>query len=398
MGRDDHHPAARAGAHGRIDDIEVLRAIAIGLVLTHHAQGDLIPWVSGADGPFGFWSGVDLFFAISGFVIGRSLLPTLPPPREHRAFLNTALSFWVRRAWRLLPSAWLWLIVAILASVFFNRSGVFGPLEANLRGAAAAALNLANFNFVYTFARRPSGAVFHYWSLSLEEQFYLVLPFVMFLARSRLPMVLVAIAASQFLIKRTGETSDLLMLEVRSDALCLGVLLAIWSRQADWRRREPVFLGSPLCRWLLLPAFLLVFALITGPAFSPYRFTVGLLAVFAAAIVWVASYDRDYLFPPGALKRALCWVGTRSYGVYLIHVPVYFAARELWFRLRPEVLQPGPQHAALLLATSLPLVAILAELNFRLVEDPLRRYGARIADRIRRSDVAEVRCAAQKAG
>ena len=74
-------------AHGRIDDIEVLRAMAIGMVLIQHVGGTLAPWVNPLmGGPifgrFGFWSGVDLFLVISGFVIGRSLLPTLPrPPR-----------------------------------------------------------------------------------------------------------------------------------------------------------------------------------------------------------------------------------------------------------------------------------------------------------------------------
>lgn len=391
MGGDNTSSGAPRRANGRILDIEVLRAFAIGMVVVHHAAGNLIPWLSGAEGPlyghFGFGAGVDLFLAISGFVIARSLLPILPPTNEPLAFFNTALAFWIRRAWRLLPSAWLWLAIPLAASVVFNRSGAFGSFQANFAGAAAAVLNVANAHFAYTFARYPPGAVFPYWSLSLEEQFYLALPFVIFFARGRLPIVLVAIVAAQFFIKRLGAMGDLQFATTKSDALCLGVLLAIWSRGAEYRRNEPVMLATPLGRWLLPPAFLLVFALTGGPMFGLPRYTVGLLAVFGAAIVWVASYDRDYLFPPGRLKRALCWVGGRSYGIYLIHVPVYFATREFWSRIWPAALQPGPHHMALLLATSLPLIAILAELNFRLVEDPLRRRGARIAERVRRREL-----------
>lgn len=146
-----------------------------------------------------------------------------------------------------------------------------------------------------------------------------------------------------------------------------------------------------------MPAFLFVFAFVDGPASGTPRYTVGLLAVLAVAIVWVASYNRDYLFPPGPLKRALCWVGSRSYAIYLIHVPIYFATRELWSRAWPVILQPGPHHKALLLATSLPVVVLLAELNFRFVEDPLRRRGARIAERIQRRDRSDLTGAVQNA-
>jgi peptidoglycan/LPS O-acetylase OafA/YrhL len=242
------------------------------------------------------------------------------------------------------------------------------------------------------------GALFPYWSLSLEEQFYLALPIVAFLARGRLPTVLVAIAASQFLLRRTGPFGDLMLAALRSDGLALGVLLAIWSRRADYRLREPTILRAPLSRWLLPPACALALALVHGPALGYPNCTMGLVAALSAAIVWVASYDCDYLFPPGRFKRALCWLGARSYGVYVIHVPVYFATREFWLRVHPEVLQPGRHHAALLLATSLPLIVLLAELNFRLVEDPLRRYGAAVADRIRRRRSGNLAGAVQNAG
>ena len=103
----------------------------------------------------------------------------------------------------------------------------------------------------------------------------------------------------------------------------------------------------------------------------------------SAGIVWLASYDRDYILPQGRLKQALCWMGARSYAIYLIHIPAFYATREFWFRLRPEVLTPGWGHLALLLGTALPLVFVAAELNYRFIERPLRQYGAGLADRLR---------------
>jgi peptidoglycan/LPS O-acetylase OafA/YrhL len=379
----DREPSGRR----RIDDIEVLRAFAVGLVLVEHARINLIPWVGGVHEPlyrhFGFWSGVDLFFAISGFVIARSLLPTLPPARRTGDYFNASLAFWVRRAWRLLPSAWLWLAVILVCAAVFNRSGAFQPMRANIEGAAAAVLNLQNFRTAHIFMKAPLGAAFPYWSLSLEEQFYLVLPFLIFLARRRLPLVLVVIVAAQFFIRRHGAFSNVLMNMTKSDAISLGVLLAIWSSRPSYARFEPRALRPWPIRAVLPPLLLVIFSWLSSDAYGTPNFQVGLIAVLSAAFVWLASFDGDYIFPPGRLKRLLCWMGARSYAIYLIHIPAFFATREFWFRLRPEVLNPGPGHLEVLLATGLPLLFVLAELNYRFVERPLRRYGAGVAERMR---------------
>lgn len=371
---------------GRIDDIEVLRAIAIGMVLVEHAAGVLIPWLPWHGGPlygrFGFWSGVDLFFVISGFVIGRSLLPTLPPASDRAAYFATTLRFWSRRAWRLAPSAWLWLIIPTAATVLFNRSGAFGDLWASVKCAGMAFVGLANVHFANVFLREPGGVMTHYWSLSLEEQFYLVLPLLVFLSGRRLPWVLALIVLVQVPLKRMGSGASVLLDSTRTDALALGVLLSIWSRTALYARLQPRWLKPWPMRLLLPLAFLLVFAKASCIQADPSRFLVAEIALLGAAIVWVASYDGDYLLPPGPLKRAACWMGARSYAIYLIHVPAYMAAREIWFRLSPDVLKPGPHHFAILLATGVPLTLALAELNFRFVEDPLRRRGARITERM----------------
>lgn len=373
---------ARRNGNARIDDIEVLRAFAVGLVLIQHMPVNLVPFAP-QHAHLGFWSGVDLFFAVSGFVIARSLLPLLPPTNDRRAYIRTTLSFWTRRALRLLPSAWLWLAVTVTASAVFNQSGAFGPFRANVSGAVAAILYYANFHEAFGFGRFSLGAVFHYWSLSLEEQFYLALPLVIFLARGRLPTVLIAIVASQFFIRRVGPWGDLLFAHIRCDALSLGVLLAIWSQSAAYRHAEPTALSSPLSRWLLPPALALLLAMVAGPMLGLPRCTMALVAFVAAGIVWIASYNRDYLIPPGRVKRVLCWIGARSYAIYLIHVPAYAATVELWTHLRPSVTRPGLHHAPMLIATALPLILALAELNFRFVESPLRAYGARFAERIR---------------
>jgi peptidoglycan/LPS O-acetylase OafA/YrhL len=385
------------GLHRRIDDIEVLRAFAIGLVLVEHVRFNLFPWVSGSREwlylHFGFWSGVDLFLVISGFVIGRSLLPLLAEARDGADFFNVTLSFWVRRAFRLLPSAWAWLLVIVAGSAAFNRSGAFEPFRATLNSAVAGALDYANLRTVFVFNHGMVGGAFHYWSLSLEEQFYLALPLLVYLVRRRLALALALIAGAQLFLDRTANDAVLLN-QFRSDALSLGVLLSLWAGRPSWRRVQPAILDRPLLRYLLPPVMLLVFSALTGAAWSPAHFRVGMAALMGTVLVWIASYDRDLLFPPGALKRFFCWMGARSYGLYLIHVPAYFAAREIWFRVSPRYQEGTLAHALILGATGLTLLVVGAELSFRFIETPFRRRGARIAEAIRNRHAAAAGLAA----
>ena len=97
----------------RIMDIELLRGIAVLGVLFHHLQDSLfaapVPLLQAITAWGQPWWGVDLFFAISGFVIARSLIPALQGCSTRQEYWQQTRNFWLRRAFRLLPSAWLWL-------------------------------------------------------------------------------------------------------------------------------------------------------------------------------------------------------------------------------------------------------------------------------------------------
>ena len=377
----DHAPSRRIG------DIEMLRGVAVLFVILHHAHGDLVHWPSRVLGGlftyFEFWSGVDLFFAISGFVIARSLLPTLEACAGNAAYLQAVLAFWIRRAWRLLPSAWLWLAIALVLSLLFNRSGVFGPPEANVATTIAALANVQNFHGVVTFGASPSGTSFVYWSLSLEEQFYILLPIAAFVLRRHLPWLIGALVLAQLFTPR-----GLLLMFARTDAILLGVLIAIWERQPTFRLFEPTGLrDSRFAGPALLAAALLGLATLSSDALHIVWFRVGLIALIAAVLVFIAAQDRHYLWPEGRTKRVMMWLGSRSYGLYLIHIPTYFFTRELWFRLAGEEL--GPAYTLPVVATALPLLLLLSEFNYRLVEAPLRRRGTAIAARFAARPVLE---------
>ena len=368
----------------RIDDIEWLRAVAILGVLSDHAQGALFTWGTGwyawLISNLNFGAGVDIFFAISGFVIARSLIPLLlASPLSGISFLSKVGSFWTARAFRLLPSAWLWLGLMLLASWGFNATGAFSSFHANAMATLAGLLQVANFRFADSFASYPYGASFAYWSLSLEEQFYLALPLLLLLLRKRIVVLLFFVIIFQCLIPR-----NLILMATRTDALAWGVLLAIFSESSLFTRAEPRTLADR--RWLqCLISLILIFSI--GKIFSMESIAIGhrvsLVAILAALLVWLAAYDRNYLSGANScLKSFMLWTGQRSYAIYLIHIPVYFSVREAWFRLNGSEAQGGVIQFIVFFLAAAILIATLAEANFRLVEMPLRKVGKRLAARI----------------
>ncbi|WP_371133344.1 acyltransferase family protein [Pseudomonas sp.] len=364
----------------RIADIEVLRAVAVLFVIFQHA-GSLFPWTSPVletlYAYLGGTFGVDLFFAVSGFVIARDLIPRLLGAPDRATAWKTMLAFWLRRMWRLWPSAWLWLGLTLLAVLAFNRSGVFGGFEANLQATFAGIFQYANVRFAQDFMVREIGASFVYWSLSLEEQFYLLFPVLIVLFRRHLGWALLTVALIQICMPR----QQLYLMMFRTDALALGILLALWSHKVSWPAALSAF--SALGRWgclLLALTCIGIMALLSG-RLELTRYAIGIIAILSALLVLMASYDRDLLLPNSRFKYLLVWIGERSYAIYLIHVPAFLATRELFYRLYPEQIASAQLTVAYLVCATV-MLTVLAQLNFRLLETPLRKYGAAASMRI----------------
>ncbi|WP_367255371.1 acyltransferase family protein [Pseudomonas sp. stari2] len=365
----------------RILDIEVLRAIAVLGVLIHHMQGSLftdpVPLLEKIHAWAQPWWGVDLFFAISGFVIARNLIPALQGCSTRQEYWEQTRNFWLRRAFRLLPSAWSWLALMLLACLFINRSGAFGTLSANLQATLAGVLQYANFRFADSFFHYEYGSSFVYWSLSLEEQFYLLFPLLILVCRKHLVWALLALIAVQLFTLRTP-----LLMVIRTDALALGVLLAMWSAQPSWRRWEPTFLRRPWAGVTVLIVLALLLSYMATDRFTFVSYRIGSIAVLGALLVWIASYNRDYLLPAGRVQRLMAWIGSRSYGIYLIHIPAYQLVRELIFRLQSAGLPSPAGHPVVTLLIAGSLIVLLSELNYRFIEMPMRNRGAALVRRL----------------
>lgn len=357
-------PRSRAGRLGYMPGIDGLRAIAVGSVLIYHLGAAWLP---------GGYLGVDVFFVISGFLI-TSLLVS-----EHRATGRIALRrFWLRRAWRLLPAVLLMMLLTLAAMLILHPEEV-----GRLRGQVVAALAyVINWHFVFAdvpyFERfgRPS-VLLHLWSLSIEEQFYLVWPPLLALALPRvrrtglLAAVCVAAAGSAVLAWVLWEPFQdpsriYYGTDTRAVALLCGVALALLA--GGVAGREAVTRWRPAKELVGIAGMgAVVVAMLTLGDLEErlYRGGFLLVALATAGAIWAAA-DPGSILSRVLGVRPMVWIGLRSYGIYLWHWPVIMLTR-------PEVDVPfdGPALVALRVGLTLGI----AGLSYRFVETPLRRHG-----------------------
>ncbi len=367
-------------------EIEYLRAVAIGMTLLSHLPV-LLPFyqsqlalVFGAYMP---WTGVDLFFCISGYVVTKSYFEYFDRHRERGAFGIAAQSFWLRRIYRLLPTAWLWILIPLLFSIFFNQSQIFGSWFENLRAFAAVATFSGNLANQYGTILGPNSV---YWSLALEEQFYFIFPLFLLLVTSqrwRL-LVLLVLVVLQFGLDRNpfGTPTSALLSSFRLDAMMWGVILGLIGRSKLLHQYEPVFLGQSIWWRMGLTLFLFYMLGAISAQLIAMPIAVGLIALVSLMLVWIASYQKGYLFCPPGLSKILEWLGSRSYALYVIHVCAYHFSQELWHRYATAQGVALDQSFTLeLILTALVFMVLSSEINYRFVEQPLRRKGAEIANR-----------------
>ncbi len=348
-------------------DIQGLRAVAVVLVVLDHAG---VPFLAGG------YVGVDVFFVVSGFLITQILV------RE--ASLNGSVSlsrFYARRARRILPASTLVLLVtSVVAGITLSASRAQEVVNDVLWSAAFAAnIHFAQLDTDYFALDRALSPAQHYWSLAVEEQFYLVLPllllFVVWWGGRRLR------AGKRF----SGRTVTGVIVGV------LSLVSLTWSVLATVSSPTTAYFSSLTRAWELGVGVVLAMAVPKFARLLPRTRMVlsgaGLAAIFAAALL----YDKTTPFPgyaallpvlgsaavlaagihadgrgPGWVLtwRPFTWIGDLSYSIYLWHWPVLVLGAPLLTGDDPEWLEKS-----VLVGVAL----VLSLLTYHLVEQPFRR-------------------------
>ena len=354
----------------RFTGLDGLRAIAVAAVLVYHAEVGLLP---------GGFLGVDLFFVLSGFLITSLLLEAATA--TGRVDVRT---FWARRVRRLVPALLLVLAGTVAATVVL-APGELGPLRRDVVAALAGVTNwelLAGGESYFEAASRPS-LLRHLWSLGVEAQFYLLWPIVLAVAIAvgRLWLALGAATAGAVgsavamavLLDPGGDPSRVYFgTDTHATGLLTGAVLAIVSSALplpDLGGRGHRFASAAATVAGTAALAAVVGAFILADAYEPILYQGGLVAFVLAAAVVVGVLPAA-----GPLARVLelaplRWLGERSYGIYLWHWPVYQLSR------------PGVDvnlDAPLVQLARVAVTLVLAELSWRLVEQPIRSRGWRV--------------------
>ncbi|MDN5764209.1 MAG: acyltransferase [Humibacillus sp.] len=372
-------------------DIQALRAIAVGIVVVYHVWPNRLT---------GGYVGVDVFFVISGFLITLHLLQR---PIKGPADL---LAFWARRVRRLIPAATVVLVATVVATLIWLPATVHARIA---QEAIASSLYVENWMLAvtstdYLATDQLHSATQHYWSLSVEEQFYILWPVLLGLTyvatrrvRARranrpagattglvLPtLVLGAITAASLAwsvyYTEADAASAYFVTPTRLWELGVGALLAVAVRAGFAARSTAV---RSILVWCGLAAILYAAVLFTGE--TPFPGTAALVPTLGAAAVLAADSD-DLSRGPRRLwsVRPVQWLGDVSYSVYLWHWPAI-------------VIAPFVVGADLHLGQKLALIGlvlVLAAGSKRWVEDAMR-FTPRLARSTGRSFLLLLGCLA----
>lgn len=347
-------------------EIESLRAFAILLVMLRHMHYALPISLKDYPGILqGTWAGVDLFFVISGYVITLSLQRSKQPT-------GSALkNFYIRRLLRLLPVSIVVLAAIGLCTLFFNNAGQFPNTSAFISELPYILLYVYNI-----FLPKIGSELGWFWSLSIEEQFYIFYPIIfLFIVRGRrLAVFLATLVIVINLVFRplwaqmhSGSAlwpDYITPTFLRIDLLAMGCLIAMVQDRFVLKNK-----------WAWILSFF-VLSVAGAPVIGLSPVLIFPLILIAAGIcVGTAAAGRNAI----PVSKFLDWTGSRSYVLYLINIPVLWFGNELFFRLTKTQIKTASLGEAVIHSVMVySITIILAELLHLYVERPCIRLARKL--------------------
>lgn len=364
----------------QVKGLDGLRGLAVLAVVIYHFFGDILP---------GGYLGVDLFFVLSGFLITSLLV------REYRVNNTISLKdFWIRRFRRILPAA---LVTLFIVTAIVTAIG--GDIAVGIREQFLGTLFFVNnWTQIATsqsyFAENEVQVFAHYWSLAVEEQFYIIWPLVTLgifvftqrrLHRSprRVPMLVTALlaalsAAAMALLFTPGEdpTRVYYGTDTHAFGLLIGAFLSLavtstrndprvdsWPSAGKFEARVAGAIGA-----LALVGYVIQLLFMGDDLAVTYQGGLLLTSVLGVLMIWGVIRETGPLtwaFRTNVMR----WLGQRSFSLYLWHWPVIMILRALFDA------DGHMDHKWILGLAAVPIALLISEISYQHVENPFRRRG-----------------------
>mgnify|MGYP006269131725 CR=1 FL=1 len=359
-------PDGSAPTHNHVPAVDGIRTIAVLSVMAFHFGLPL----------YGGFTGVDVFFVISGFLITTLLL------RDIQANQKISLTnFWVRRIRRLIPGMVFMVTLVALAAYFFSNLTV----RFNLRGDITSTLAyVANWHFIassnYFSNTDTVSPLLHMWSLAVEEQFYIIWPLILVLIVRFTKRSTVAVFwVSVFITIASALLMSVLWVANASERAYMGTdtrafQLAIGTGLAAWIAMSPKSKGTMTSRSIAATLGLIGIAVLmvsVGNKSEPTWFYAKggavLIGLATALLLW-ATWTGSHLLTRWLSNSIMTYLGRLSYGMYLWHWPLFVF---LGIQLPTEYQGSSIVNAIILTG----LTILLAAMSYHLIEQPLRTKG-----------------------
>lgn len=352
-------------------DIECLRAIAIILVMMQHYRNRL-PTPHFYYQMFDYiqpWTGVDLFLAISGYLVCKTLLEHLKREPSAVALPN----FWRRRTVRLLPAFVFWAAISVCVASAVADVPTQGFVD-SAKGAIVGLIGIANLYWTlcakhgFTCVHHDYNS--HFWSLALEWQLYVLLAASIALLSKRLAFLALAICA--IVASCFHAPSFSWAWSLRPQAFVLGSLIYV-SSQHDLGSKVISFMGNTSLKRIILAVGVAI--VVVAPAAANEPFVIPLVGIGAAIALFSAILSGETY--PTFLSALLQWIGARSYSIYLCHLSVIYALQKALI-VKTDFTGPSSSYLfGIAWVCYLSLTMMAADLSYRFIERPaLRRFSS----------------------
>jgi peptidoglycan/LPS O-acetylase OafA/YrhL len=357
-----------------IKELDGLRAIAILLVIIWHyllgqTTPDMLPtkvWMLLSWS----WSGVDLFFVLSGFLIGRILIYYKTSP-------NYFKTFYMRRVLRIFPLYYLSLLLFFVCMAL-GMAKTFPVLFGDSIPYISYPLYIQNW-FMVSKGFGPNWLAVT-WSLAVEEQFYLLFPFVIYFVNNKhLPKIfIICILLAPLLRGIIGGYGAYVLLPARMDALLVGALIAYYYQNGSIQKYLAPHARTVATSTLLLFGIILVLAYRETAKYTGDMLNHSLYAIFYGMLIITILVSKSKIIGSGLGNPVLMFIGKVSYSIYLIHQIVLIVLTKLisnkdvpWI---DDIYKPDSIKVTLI---SLGVTLILATLSYYAFEKPLQKIGKR---------------------